>query len=169
MGDALQAPKQSVLSPLYGLATYQDCFSQKIPLVNAEIPTSLFIRMLQPSPLWVRGLMSIRNWVVGFFGLDTSTKMEALSQKPPEQLGVGDYIGFFKITHLSESEIVVSANDNHLDASFSLYVEKSREQKTVYMTSVVQTKRRFGDIYMWVIAPFHRLIVRQSLKRLRAL
>ncbi|MEH6402616.1 MAG: DUF2867 domain-containing protein [Sneathiella sp.] len=169
MGYALQAPKQSVLASLYGLATYQDCFSQKLPLTNTEIPASLFIRMLQPSPVWVRVLMRIRNWVVGFFGLNTSTEMDTLSQKTPAQLVVGDYIGFFKISHLSENEIVVTANDNHLDASFSLYVEELSGQKTAYMTSVVQTKRRFGDVYMWVIAPFHRVIVRQSLKRLRAL
>lgn len=166
MSNIAEVPQQSVLSSIYGRATYQDCFSQNIVLTNKEPPAVLFVRMMQPTPIWVRLLMSIRNWIVGFFGLDTSPTMSEIDRKDPSELVVGDYIGFFKITNLSEHEIVVTANDNHLDSSFSLYVAEENGRKTVYMTSVVQTKRRFGDVYMWVIAPFHRLIVRRLMSRL---
>jgi len=167
MTDASQVPKQSLLAPDYGQASYQDCFSQKLALENCGTPAALFIRMMQPAPKWVRALMIVRNWIVGFFGINTTSSKNTSVQKPAGDLAIGDYIDFFKIEYMTENEIVVTANDNHLDASFSLYVEEAGGQKTAYMISIVQTKRRFGDVYMWVIAPFHRLIVRHSLKRLR--
>ncbi|MBL4739895.1 MAG: DUF2867 domain-containing protein [Sneathiella sp.] len=166
MADASKVPKLSLLAPGYGQASYQDCFSQKIALTNNDAPVTLFTKMMQPAPKWVKALMSVRNWVVGFFGLKATSSINTSVQKVPSDLSVGDYVGFFKITNLTENEIVVTANDNHLDASFSLFIEEVGDHKTAYMISIVQTKRRFGDVYMWVIAPFHRLIVRHSLRRL---
>ena len=117
-------------------------------------------------PLWVRLLMAIRNRVVSVFGL-RSTSEGLVKGKPPGDYAVGDFIDFFKITHLSENEVVVSTDDRHLDASFSLLILEEEEGRKVYFTSVVKTKERLGDVYMFVIAPFHRWIVSSLLKRVR--
>lgn len=110
--------------------------------------------------------MAIRNWVVQFFGLKTSSSLSETSKEKREDLVVGGHIGFFKIVSLDDREVVVTANDRHLDSSFSLFIEGEGDKKKIFMTSVVNTKEWFGDAYMFVITPFHRLIVRYLLKRL---
>ena len=159
-------PNGSVLKAKYGDATYQDCFSHTLSASDGRGPVTLFFDMLYPAPVWVRALMRMRNFIVGFFGLKTTNTGPTGLEKPEADYKVGDNISFFKITDLSENEVVVTANDSHLNSSFSLYILPTDAAREVVMTSIVETKGRFGDVYMFVIAPFHRLIVSQLLKRL---
>jgi len=167
MTTVIEPPQSSILKNSYGDGSYQDCFVEKADPQQDLQPTALFLKVMYPMPWWVNSLMSIRNFIVGFFGL--KNEMDGISEtKKAEDYQVGDFISFFKITHLSKEEIVVTANDRHLDSSFSLFVEKGEEKVNVYLTSIVQTKEKLGDIYMFVIAPFHRIIVKSTLKKVRA-
>ncbi len=160
------APDQCLLAAIYRQGTYKDCFCEPLATGLKVGPVALFLKITDPMPLWVRLLMAIRNRVVSVFGLK-STSEGMPERKQPEDYVVGDFIDFFKITHLSENEVVVSTDDRHLDASFSLLILEQEEERKVYFTSVVKTKERLGDVYIFVIAPFHRWIVRSLLKRVR--
>ncbi|MCG8491106.1 MAG: DUF2867 domain-containing protein [Sneathiellales bacterium] len=167
MTSVIEPPQSSILKAPYGGGSYQDCFMEKADPQQDLRPVALFLKVMYPMPWWVNSLMAVRNFVVGFFGL--KNEMDGISEtKKAEEYQVGDYISFFKITHLSDDEIVVTANDRHLDSSFSLFVEKEEEMAKVYLTSIVQTKEKLGDVYMFVIAPFHRIIVKSTLKKVRS-
>ena len=159
-------PVGSKLKEKYGTASYQDCFKQALSLSEVRGPVGLFFGILHPEPKWVGALMGVRNFIVGFFGLETTAGNASGLQKPEANYQVGDKIDFFKIISLSENEVIVTANDTHLDSTFSLYVEKTGNEREAYMTSIVETKGRLGDIYMFFVAPFHRLIVSRLIKRL---
>ncbi len=161
-----RVPEQSRLAQDYDSASYQDCFSKNLVLNKGRNPADLFQDMFYPMPGWIMVLMAIRNWIVKFFGLKTSSSLSEASRQKSEDLVVDGHIGFFEIVSLDDREVVVTANDRHLDSSFSLFIEGEGDQKKIFMTSVVNTKEWFGDVYMFVIAPFHRLIVRYLLERL---
>lgn len=161
-----KVPEQSKLAQGYKTASYQDCFSKDLVFKKNRNPADLFQDMFSSMPAWISGLMAARNWIVKFFGLKTSVSLSKTLRQKSEDLVVGGHIGFFEIISLDDREVVVTANDRHLDSSFSLYMEGEGDQKKLFLTSVVNTKEWFGDAYMFVIAPFHRLIVRHLLKRL---
>ncbi len=145
-------------------ATYRDCYQQVCSLSDTENATELFVRVMAKPPRWIAALMSVRNSIVRFFGLKTDNPNPDFEKDNPVEYKVGDYIGIFKIEKILPDELIVSTNDTHLDASFSMLI--STDRQVVYMTSVIKTKRKLGDIYMFVIAPFHRLIVRYMLGKL---
>ena len=165
----VEVPAGSLLKAKYGEASYQDCFNSRLEASDRRGPVGLFFGMLHPAPRWVSTLMAIRNFLVKFVGLETTRKGNSGIQKPEAEYRVGDKIDFFKIISLSENEVVVTAHDKHLDSFFSLYIDKNEGGREVFMTSVVETKGRLGNIYMFFVAPFHRLIVSQMLKRLTLL
>ncbi|MEP3246672.1 MAG: DUF2867 domain-containing protein [Sneathiella sp.] len=159
------APKGCLLAANYGQVSYQDCYVEELPSDGFDGPVDLFLKMMHPMPWWVRSLMRVRNFIVRFFGLKTGSGMDEIDLNPAHY-HVGSHIDFFKITNLSEHEVVVSADDRHLTSSFSLLICEEGAQKRIYMTSIVRTQEKLGDVYMFVIAPFHRLIVSYLLKRL---
>lgn len=160
-----EPPKECLLQPVYGQASYQDCYVENLSSDDFDGPVDLFLKMMHPMPWWVRSLMGVRNFIVRFFGLQTGSGMNEIVLNP-DHYRVGSHIDFFKITNLSEYEVVVSADDRHLTSSFSLLIREEGGGHQIYMTSVVHTQEKLGDVYMFVIAPFHRFIVSYLLKRL---
>jgi Protein of unknown function (DUF2867) len=161
-----QIPFDCTLAEKADTASYCDCFATELAQSDERLPVALFFEMLHPAPVWVRSLMNVRNAVVGFFGLQGTNDRPLGPQKEYGDYGIGDHIDFFKIMHLGDQEVVVTANDRHLDSSFSLQIVSSDGEKQVFMTSIVETKEKLGDVYMFFIAPFHRLIVSRLMNRL---
>ena len=164
MAEKSEFPEGCSLIEKWREATYRDCYRQAYSVSDAENITGLFVKVMAKPPRWFAVLMSLRNGIVRFFGLKTGNPNPDFEKDNPVEYKVGDYIGIFKIEKILLNELIVSTNDTHLDAYFSLLISKNRQ--VVYMTSVVKTKRKLGDIYMFVIAPFHRLIVRYMLGKL---
>lgn len=159
-------PLKCALIDEWDVATYRECFTHEIEVHSQETATSLFHRMMMRPPRWITLLMAARNAIVKRLGLKTDTPNETFEGDHPDNYKVGDYIGFFKIEKIMPEEIVASTNDKHLDAYFSLLITDNR--RGVAMISTVKTKEKLGDIYMFFIAPFHRLIVKYLLGRLRS-
>lgn len=164
MAEKSRFPDGCSLIEEWRVATCRDCYRQACSLSDTESITGLFVQVMAKPPRWITALMSLRNAIVRFFGLKTDNPNPDFEKDNPLEYKVGDHISLFKIEKILQDELIVSANDKHLDASFSLLISKDRQ--VVYMTSVVKTKRKLGDIYMFVIAPFHRLIVRYMLGKL---
>ncbi|WP_169545904.1 DUF2867 domain-containing protein [Sneathiella aquimaris] len=165
MARVYSFPEQSVLKDRYASSTYRDCFCEVLPETDKRGPVGLFISVMHPMPIWVRGLMTVRNTVVRLFGLRTDSGNTKIKQDE-SRYKVGDYVGFFEIAYLDQNEVVFTTNDRHLDASFSMLIDTA-DGRRAYFTSVVKTKEKLGDAYMFVIAPFHRFIVGRMFKRLR--
>ena len=117
-------------------------------------------RMLTEFPPWVRLLMRIRDSAVRPFGLKGAADVEA-------SISAGSRIGSFPVIEETLSEVTLGFDDRHLD--FRLVVTVAPEgsaRQLVRITTLVHRKVTFGRFYIAAIAPFHRLIVQSSLKRL---
>ena len=110
-------------------------------------------------PKWVGALMKLRNILVKKFGLKT--------EKPEDfhsSFKVGGYIGFFQIFSIEQNEIMLGADDKHLNFRVSIY-DSGENQFNIKVTTLVQYNNRFGKIYMAIVKPFHHFIVKRMVKQ----
>ncbi len=109
-------------------------------------------------PKWISWLFSIRNKLVKIVGLKTE-----IPQDYHTQFTIGGYIGFFKIFSISENQLVLGADDVHLD--FRAIILKTDElTHNVKVITLVQYNNAFGKFYMNVIKPFHLVVVKRMVK-----
>jgi uncharacterized protein DUF2867 len=107
-------------------------------------------------PRWANALISLRNALVAPFGLKTSGAGER------SRLGM---IGIFPVISETPERLVAGFNDHHLDFRVVIDVSASGTGQQVTMTTLVRTHNWLGRIYLAVIMPFHRLIVKAMLRQ----
>jgi hypothetical protein len=79
------------------------------------------------------------------------------------QFSIGSYIGFFKMFSITDTQLVLGADDAHLN--FRAVILKTHElTHNVKVITLVQYHNSFGKFYMNVIKPFHRVVVKQMVK-----
>ena len=121
-------------------------------------------------PKWADFLMSIRDKIVGLFGLKTASKISdeernhgALKFEEGEQLNI------FKLYSKSESELIMGDDDKHLNFRVSLLLDSTdvdSKKKKILITTVVTYRNWLGKIYFIPVKPFHTLIVKETMKRM---
>jgi hypothetical protein len=89
------------------------------------------------------------------FGLKTS---------PPKGT-YPDSVGIFPVLSQSPSRLVAGFDDKHLDFRVVVDVSAAGPGQQVTATTLVLTHNRLGRVYLAVIMPFHRLIVRSMLRQ----
>lgn len=110
------------------------------------------------APRWVHLLLSLRNRIVGLFGLKSA------------ELGIaeGETIGAFPVVSARDDQVVLGFDDRHLNFRIVLEVAAAGSQaRKVAVTTLVERHNLFGRIYILAITPFHKLIVRTLLARIR--
>jgi hypothetical protein len=109
------------------------------------------------------GLMRIRDGLVAGFGLKTSTRLRVLGTS-----STAERVGIFKVYSTTEHEIVLGEDDKHLDFRLSVLCSPpadSAGERHLVLSTVVHCHNRLGRFYIFLIAPFHRVIVKSSLRR----
>lgn len=125
----------------------------------AELASLVFDKQ----PAWVELLMALRNRIVKPLGLKTGYDDPFTIDDPQvESAGIREKIGLFEVFQQSDNEIVLGADDWHLD--FRVGIRKSENR--VQMASWVHPHNWVGRAYLTLIMPFHHLIVGQSAKRM---
>jgi Protein of unknown function (DUF2867) len=117
-------------------------------------------QMLGRSPRWIRTLMALRDCLVTPFGLRTSTS-------PPARPHA-DAIGIFPVLSDTPNRLVAGFDDSHLDFRVVVDVTGSGNSQRVTATTLVLTHNRLGRVYLAIILPFHRLVVRAMLQQVAA-
>lgn len=113
----------------------------------------------RPSPLL--GLaMRVRDAISGSFGV---APISGFSEARRTSIAPGERLGFFLVEHASDTDLVLSVRDRHLDVMTWL----SAQGRTYGITSSVKVHNLFGRLYMVPVAPAHRLIVAADLRRLK--
>lgn len=145
--------------PALADADWADCFETIVPgeRLSAE---AVARRAFEQMPSWVDHLMALRNLLVRPFGLKHD------SSEIPDGTPL---VGFFPVQSASEQELVLGFDDCHLD--FRIVVRALPEPQGGTRASLMTLIRRhnwLGRAYLATILPFHKLIVRRSLARLRA-
>lgn len=131
---------------------FSDTFSTTNQQDSIEEITNL---IFNTTPKWVAFLFKIRNAIVQFFGIKTN-----LPDDYNEDFKVGGYVAFFKIYDIATNEIILGANDSHLNFRAIVYNAKTSAYN-IKVTTLVEYHNTKGKIYMSLIKPFHRMVVKR--------
>ena len=142
-------PENSVIACGFGKIDY--CDTYHIIRVTNDSAAKIAAEISKP-PKWVEWLMIIRDLVAGIFRLKSSKAIRE-----------GQEINF-PIIGQSENEIVMGENDKHLDFRVSILAD--RVNSFIYMITIVHFNNLLGRLYFLPVKPFHKIIVKSSLKRL---
>ncbi|SON52572.1 DUF2867 domain-containing protein [Vibrio tapetis] len=159
-------PENTMISKLTENAYFSDTHHVNIHY-EGQSALELYMRMAQETPSWVNRLMTLRNQIVSRLGLKHLGKMADFSvDKPSNEYQVGDQLGIFSIYSLNHEEVILEDRDKHLDVRLSFFIDPNGDTATLHASSVVHVKNTFGKVYMFFVAPVHKLIVPATLKRL---
>jgi Protein of unknown function (DUF2867) len=116
-------------------------------------------KMLGRSPRWIERLLALRNFLVSPFGL---------KRPVPTGTSAADAIGIFPVVSETPGRLVAGLNDKHLDFRVVVDIATSGHGQRVTATTLVLTHNLLGRIYLTIILPFHRLVVRALLRQVAA-
>lgn len=162
---AVPLPRESELAGLFNGAHLADAFAITLS-AGAPLDIDLLARAFlgDPSP-WFRALLACRDALVTPFGVKTSARLrsELRARSAP-------HIDFFPIISREGHELVIGEDDRHLDFRTSVLLRGAAVdgKHEVVATTVVRCHNSFGHLYLFLIAPFHRLVVRSNLARAAA-
>lgn len=162
----MNRPKNTRLQDTLASAYYWDSYSVKIKYDN-QTALDIYLTIAKNTPLWVIQLMNLRNGIVSKLGLKNLGNINEFEHRASsESYKIGDTIGIFKLIANSRQEVVLEDSDKHLDVRISFLVEPDGEHAMVHATTVVHVHNVFGKMYMFFVAPLHRIIVPSTLNRL---
>lgn len=159
---AVPAPSDSALALRYAGADLLDAYAIALPERASGDIATLARAVLGEQAGWVRALMRVRDGVMGLFGVKTSKAIGRAAERRRE-----GHIGFFPVRGRSERELIVGEDDRHLDFRTSVLLREGADGagRALVATTVVHCHNRLGRVYLRVIGPFHRVIVRGNLDR----
>ena len=143
---ATELPKDSRLWERVGPDDFLDCY-----VVSANCPPRKAAQIITAFPSWGKFLLTIRRIVTAPFGL---------SNDGPD---AADKVGPFPVELETEEELIAGFDDKHLDFRVSVLSRAGN----VYLATWVHRHNLGGQIYLAVIMPFHVMLVRNGLTRVR--
>ena len=147
-------PAESALRDWYADASLADSFAATLPPSAPSDVGRLATLLFTDPPWWFTVLLAIRDRIMVLFGV-----------RPSHAFAAGDHIAFFPVLSRSFDEIILGADDRHLD--FRVSVLLRRADNTLVATTVVRCHNLLGRLYLAAILPFHILVVTTALRRLR--
>lgn len=139
-------PAGSVLHDRVSPGDFLDCFS-----VVSDMTPRRAADIITDFPGWARLLLRVRRLVTTPFGL---------SNDGPE---AEDKVGIFPVESETGHELVAGFNDRHLDFRVAVLSQGGK----VFLATWVHPHNIGGRLYLGAILPFHVLIARDALARVR--
>ena len=140
-------PHESLLNERVTATDFLDCYC-----VGSELSAREAAEIITNFPDWTHWLLKIRSIVTAPFGL--------LSEGPDAP----DKVGIFPVETENSRELIAGFNDKHLDFRVSVLSQHGQ----AFLSTWVHTHNIGGAIYLKTILPFHILISRNALTRVRA-
>ena len=156
-------PAQSGVNHVYTSVHLADAFAIGLPLSASGDPDLLARFIFSHQPSWIGKLTSVRDLIVARFGLKTARHLAPLAADAK-----ADGVGIFKVYSSSATEIIVGEDDQHLDFRVSVLCGAGPDPESsprLTLSTVVHCHNRLGRAYLFMIAPFHRMVVKASLRR----
>lgn len=159
---AVDLPLDSTLARLYDGAALADAFAITLSSACTADIDSLACTLFGKPSWWFRAMLACRDTLVAPFGIATSDQLRAQMQHSGAL-----HIDFFPIVSRTSEELVLGADDQHLDFCTSVLIRKLLPdgQREIVVTTVAHSHNRLGRLYLTVIGPFHRFVVRSNLQR----
>ena len=124
---------------------------------------------LLSAPRWVQHLFTVRNKMVGIFGLKVPRDVDRNELVKSFNCDKGEQIGLFKVFGKSDDEIILGENDKHLNFRVSLFLDRpqiDKRQARLTISTTVLFNNWLGRLYFLPVKPLHRLIVPRMLKEI---
>jgi len=157
---AIPVPSDSILAPLYRNADLLDAYAVQLP-VGASDDVEVLARVgFERQAWWIRVLTRVRDMMMATVGVKSSRAvgLAAAAQGP--------VIGFFPLLSKSAGELVMGADDRHLDFRLAIQLRTGAAGgRELIVVTVVHCHNLLGRTYIAVITPFHRVIARASLEQ----
>ncbi|GGC25607.1 DUF2867 domain-containing protein [Pseudoduganella buxea] len=158
---AVSLPSHSGVARMYQSVHLADAFAIRLPAGATHDPEVLARFIFSNQPAWVATLMRVRDSIVAHFGLKTGAVLAVLADAHK-----AERVGIFRIYSSTPAEIVVGEDDRHLDFRLSVLCQGTPDTDSLLtLSTVVHCHNRLGRTYILLIAPFHRLVVKASLRR----
>ena len=157
---ACEIPAHSALERSFLKAAYF-CDSYRAPLSRPSVGiVDVFLAIFGHHPLWMKGILIVRNRIASGCGLDAPTASEIMNPGIRSSYAVGDKIGVWPIYSLTDAELIAGRNNKHLDFRLSVLRETDGNTASVVVSTVCVVHNVSGKIYLFFIVPFHRWGVR---------
>jgi hypothetical protein len=131
--------------------------------VQTDKSAAEILRELMRLPRWAGWLMSVRNAIVGLFGLKAGRSdayFPVLWETESEPANGSE--GSLPMVAQTPSELVTGLSDRHLD--FRVSILKDPAAGTVSLTTIVHFNNLWGRLYFLPVRPFHKLLVKTLLR-----
>jgi hypothetical protein len=165
---SVEIPLNSEILNKRALASYVDAYQITIDYKERSA-LQLWIAHIIDTPQWINILMTTRNKMVSLVGLKNLGELGAIDhEKPIGEYCVGDRMGIFTLSFISETEVMLTIVDKHLDVHISLHKNNQVNGGVgaITISCVVEVHNNLGKSYMFFIKPLHRFIVPHRLARL---
>lgn len=146
-------PNESYLRRLYEKPDLADAYTIRLPNNATTDPEAIARFLFSHRSPWFSLLMRLRDALVAPFGIKTSEQLQCSS---------GDHVGVFKIYEKGSYEIVLGEDDIHLDFRLSVLIQMKMHPYIV-LSTVAHCHNLLGRIYIKLITPFHKMVVRSVL------
>lgn len=158
-------PAESQLYPELARATFHDAFESDLA-DTALSPLDIAIRYVRATPDWVEALLSIRNRMVAPLGIRDGGQLGDLDDRPASAYAVGDRFGVFKILSIGERELIVGADDSHLEVRIAFLKRVTDGRGAYVLASWVHTNNALGRLYMIPVGRINPLVVKAGMRAL---
>ncbi|MGB0927909.1 MAG: DUF2867 domain-containing protein [Pikeienuella sp.] len=130
------------------VADFADSFHSRGQALDLP-PKALMAHAIAQTPAWFEAMLRLRDRIGRLFGLKTATDIHEQAD--------ASFLMHLPVLRDDESVYSSGAADKHLD--FAITVEK-HEDATVSFTTEVWFNGASGRVYLALILPFHRAILR---------
>jgi len=160
-------PSASELSPSLHDTYFHDCYQVDADQTDLSA-LELYLMLIAQTPAWVHFLMAVRNKIAPWFGIKDAGRFDAKDPaKPASDYRIGDRIGVFVLTSVSDDEVVLGESDRHLTVHVSICKVKRDGRASIAVSTVVHIHNALGRLYMFFVTPVHKIIAPAVLSRAR--
>jgi hypothetical protein len=159
--EQVALPLHSAVATAFKSVNLADAFSVELPADASTNPDVLARFIFSVQPAWIGLLTNLRDAIVAGFGLKTARHLATLA-------GDANRISIFRVFRASDTEVVLGEDDKHLDFRVSILCTPGTPPDTgnrLTLSTVVNCHNALGRTYLAAIAPFHRQVVKASLRR----
>jgi uncharacterized protein DUF2867 len=154
-------PRGSLVARAFERVDYSDAFEIAIPKHAPQDVDAFTRKFITARPGWINGLMGARDAAMGLFGFKTAMPKD---EDLPPRFEPGAKLGLFEVFDRADDEVLLGADDRHLNFRLSILLRRA-EETFACITTIVHFNNGFGRVYFAPVKPFHKVIVRAMLRR----
>ena len=142
---------------------YSDVYTCTVDCEKEITPDDIMVNFWTNFPSWINALFKLRDFLAKFVGLKTTESGNI--KELEESIRTGKTYNIASVPVKNVNETVMLLSDKHLNAYISIHIESRKEHKTISATTLVNFHNKLGQIYFFLIRPFHGIITKSLLKR----